>query len=160
MTRFESPAGGGFCCDLAPNRSASWRHTQQFLVAVTVVSALVAVFFMAMGAWLVAPFAGLEVLAVSAGLYSVARASYRCERIRIDDADVLVGSGVGQPRQWVRFPRAFARVRFEPARGHARSRLHIGASGRYVEVGAFLNEPERCQLAGQLRRSLREGAAY
>lgn len=159
MTRFES-AGGGFCCDLAPNRSASWRHTQRFLVAVAAVGALVAGFFTAMGAWPVAPFAGLEVLAVSAGLYAAARASYRCEQIRVDAADVRIGTGVGEPRRWVRFPRAFARVDFQPARGHARSRLHIGASGRYVEIGAFLNEPERCQLAGQLRRSLREGAAH
>lgn len=159
MTRFES-ARGGFCCDLAPNRSASWRHTQRFLVAVAALGALVAVFFTALGAWPVAPFAGIEVLAVSAGLYAAARGSYRCEQIRAEGADVAIGSGVGEPRQWVRFPRAFAQVRFEPARGHARSRLHVGASGRYVEIGAFLNEPERCQLAGQLRRSLREGAVY
>ena len=71
-----------------------------------------------------------------------------------------MGRGIGAPGRWERFPRAFARVRYAPARGHCRGRLHLGAGGRYVEVGAFLNEAERQELAGQLARSLREGAAY
>lgn len=160
MTHFELPVCGGFHCELAPNRSASWRQTRRFLAVVALLSALIAFFSAAMGAWPVAPFAGVEVLAVAAGLYTVARASYRCEQIRVDGTDVVVGSGIGVPRQWVRFPRAFARTRFTPAHGHTPSRLYIGAAGRYVEVGAFLNEPERFELAGQLARSLREGAAH
>ena len=160
MTRFEVPPEGGFRCDLVPNRSASWRHTRLFLGAVAGVGLAIAMGFTALGAWPVAPFAGLEVLAVTAGLYAAARASYRCEHIRTQGDALLVGRGIGAPGRWERFPRAFARVRYAPARGHCRGRLHLGAGGRYVEVGAFLNEAERQELAGQLARSLREGAAY
>lgn len=161
MTRFDAHVpGGGFACELAPNRSASWRQTRCCILVVAIVSALNAAYFAVLGAWPVAPFAALEVAAFAAGLYACARASYRCEQIRVDGADVVVARGVGTPREWARYPRAFARVRYERASRLGRGRLCIGASGRYVEVGSFLNEPERRDLADRLAGSLQAGAAY
>jgi uncharacterized membrane protein len=160
MTRFEACAPGALRCEIGPNRSASWRELRACILAVAVVSTAIGVFFALRGAWPVAPFAGLEALAVAAGLYACARAAYRCEVVRVEGPDVLIGRGVGTPGQWVRFPRAFARVRFEPPRGRMPGRLSVGASGRYVEIGTFLSEPERRELARRLAQELRGGAAY
>jgi uncharacterized membrane protein len=61
----------------------------------------------------------------------------------------------GGPEQRVEFARGWVRV--ELSRGAERwypRRLWIGASGRRVEIGAFLIEEEKAELAAELHKLL------
>lgn len=153
----EANHGGetGHCFVLTPNRSASWRANKYFFLGCLFVTALIAARFCVMGAYWVLPFAGLEMLALAAGLYACSRKTYRREVIVVGQRAVCVEAGWSHPVRREEFARPWARVVLEaPAAGRRHSRLRVGMHGSYVEVGAFLNEPERLRLAGQLRRAV------
>ena len=73
-----------------PNRSLSWRGTLLFFAAAFLVSVTIATGFAVIGLWLIFPFAGLEMLALAAGLYVCACRGHECEVIDIDGDKVEV----------------------------------------------------------------------
>lgn len=134
-----------------PNCSLSWRDALRFYLGMILVSFGIATGFALQGAWLVLPFAGLEMLVLGAALYVVGRRCARWQLVSVcEDAVEIVAADAGVIRH--RFSRAWARVELvRPAiKGHP-SRLLIGSHGRAVEVGGCLNEEEKCDLARQLR---------
>ena len=140
---------------LRPNRSMSWRGSLVFFGSLFLLSSFVAVSLMALGFWMVLPFAGLEMLAVGIGLYVVACRCYECEVISIDGSAILIEKGRGYPRQRWALGRVWARVVLErcPKQWYP-SRLLIRSQGQVIEVGRFLHEEERQRLATELNRSL------
>jgi uncharacterized membrane protein len=148
---------------IRPNCSSTWRQSLVFLTAVAVPLGVVAVVLAWRGFWLVLPFAGLEVGALFASLYVVARATRRCQVVSIGPATVVVekgrdsGHGAAQrgPEQRVTFERGWVRIELaSPVTRRDASRLWIAAPGRRVEIGEFLVEAEREMLARELRRLL------
>ena len=57
---------------LLPNRSLNWKAARAAFVVFAGFTTAIATFFASQGAWLVVPFAGLELLAVSAGFFLLA----------------------------------------------------------------------------------------
>ena len=141
---------------IRPNCSLSWRETIQFYLGVLLVSLGIAIAFALRGAWLILPFAGLEMLVLGAALYVVARRAARWQEISINvDSVRVIDQGPGQ-RQMRSFQRAWAKVIHEDAanKNHP-SRLSIRSHGRSVEIGTCLNETEKRDLAEQLSRAVR-----
>ncbi|WP_372982931.1 DUF2244 domain-containing protein [Marinobacter sediminum] len=137
--------------ELCPNRSRSWPETQRFFAVMVVLGGSIALLFAAQGLWWVAPFSGLELLALGAGLYFCSRATYQRELILVREAQVSVLRGGAHQRSQVDFTRAWAQLRWRAAaNGGGRSQLLLGSHGRYIEIGAFLVDAERRQLAGEL----------
>jgi uncharacterized membrane protein len=66
------------------------------------------------------------------------------------------GSERGGPESRISFPRAWARVELRAQEGWYPDRLLIGASGNRVELGEFLADAEKKELAGELKRLLAE----
>ncbi|MFT5577171.1 MAG: putative membrane protein [Bermanella sp.] len=62
-------SSSGQCLILAPNRSADWQANKRLIVAITLISTLIAGGFAYLGAWIILPLAGAEVLGLSAALY-------------------------------------------------------------------------------------------
>ena len=148
---------------IRPNRSLSWRQSMVFLAAIAVPLLLISVVLAAKGFWPILPFAGLELAALFASIYVVSHAAQRCEVVSISESLVKVEKGrdrgrcpgKGGPEQCVEFARGWARVELTKCRDHwYPRRLWIGASGRRVEVGGFLADEEKAELATQLRRLL------
>lgn len=148
---------------IRPNRSLSWRQSMMFLGAIAVPLLLISVVLATRGFWLVLPFAGLELAALFACFYLVSHAAQRCEVVSIGESVVTVEKGRdrggcperGGPEQRVEFARGWVRV--ELSRSTERwypQRLWIGASGRRVEIGAFLVEDEKAELAAELHKLL------
>lgn len=104
------------------------------------------------GAWLIAPFAGLEVAVAGMALYLLYRHAGDYERIDIEGHRVHIARRCGNREVRHDFERYWTRARLVHGEGLRPSRLWIGSHGRFVEVGATLDEDARRQLAQRLRR--------
>ncbi|MEE4375926.1 MAG: DUF2244 domain-containing protein [Candidatus Competibacteraceae bacterium] len=157
MVNIESDLNDGHCrFVLSPNQSLSWRGSLWFFLSLLLVSSVIAVSMTMLGFWLILPFAGLEMLALGLGLYVVACRCYEREVILIGAEDIRIERGRGYPRQHFTVGRVWARVVLERCpRDWYPSKLLIRSHGRAVEVGRFLHEEERRQLATALTHSLR-----
>lgn len=141
---------------LRPNNSLSWNGSMIFFISLCAASGSIAVGLGLLGFWIILPFAGLELLAVGSGLYVVSRRCQLCEVIDITDSTVYIERGYSAPSQRRALTRHWIQVVLKPcARDWYPSRLLLSAHGRGVEVGRFLSEVERQQLAAELRRTLR-----
>jgi uncharacterized membrane protein len=142
----------GYRFVLSPNCSISWRELVIFYCLTCVVIVAIGVFFTLQGMWLVLPFSGLEMMVLGTALYLTSRKVHRREVITLDPERVRVEKGVRKVDQLWEFATPGTRVFEEPdARRNAARRLILGAHGRYVEVGDFLNRLEKDALAFQLK---------
>lgn len=138
-----------------PNRSLSWRGNCLFIVLITLVLSMIAAGFALAGLWLVAPFAGIELLVVAGVLYMLHRRGRRTEVIEVTAPAVTISVARDRLERRIRLPRSQSRVILSPSgrRGHP-SRLFIAARDLGVEVGECLREEERRGLAAALRAAI------
>ena len=140
---------------IRPNCSLSWKGAQLFFAGMCAVSFGIAIGFTMMGAWLVLPFAGLEMGVLGVCLYLGACRSAASEvvSIRDDIVEIQIRKRGRAPLRVCHFQRTWARVNmWRPVNGWLPSRLTIRSHGREMEIGADLNEDERESLARELRR--------
>lgn len=107
--------------------------------------------FALVGAWLVLPFAGLEVAALVAAFVLTARHAADYERIEIARGRLTVEVAEGRARRRHALERGALRVRYVPER--ARVLLTCAAAGE-IEVGRHLDAQARIALADRLNKTL------
>lgn len=141
---------------LTPNRSLSWKWVKRVFWFFVICLALVSGYFASQGAWLVLPFAGLEAGVLGLGLYLSARWSSNREIVSLEGSELRVLRGCNQLQEVARLSRHWTRValRSDP-RGWYPSRLFLESHGRRIEIGPFLVESERVQLAADLHSKLK-----
>ena len=139
---------------LLPHRSLPPRGFQLLMLLLGLVSLAVGIGFVAIGAWPVCGFFGLDV----AALYVAFRLSYRSARQREvlrlagDDFTVERIGVYGERRVW-RFQPFWLRVVLEERAGGA-NRLLVASHGRSLVIGDFLGAAVRRELAASLRAAL------
>ena len=145
-------SGDGFRIVLSPNCSISWRELVLFYLFTCVVAIAIGLFFTLQGMWLVLPFSGLEMLALGTALYLTSRKVYRKEVITLNPDRTRIEKGVQRVAESWEFKTPWVRIIDEPAstRNSAR-RLAIGMHGAVVEVGSFLANSEKEELAFKLK---------
>jgi uncharacterized membrane protein len=122
------------------------------LVLAMVVPLASGVAFAWQGAWMILPFAGLEmVLLVGAWLLNALR-ERRFERIHLRDGRIVVE--VGLEARTERFEFNAAWVRLVEQAGEVDYRLSLEAHGRSLEIGRHLAPEGRRALASELREKL------
>lgn len=136
---------------IQPNRNLTWKETRLVYLFLAFCVAAVAVYFLTLGAWLVLPFAGLELLVIGFGFYLHSCHAHQQQAVRIDANNISVVDA-GEVGTELCFPRAWVKIvqTGDPA-GWYPSRLFIGAHGKYIEIGKYLIESERETLANNLR---------
>jgi uncharacterized membrane protein len=135
---------------LEPPRSLSPRGFSRVMLALGSISFLSGAYFLAIGAWPVMGFMGLEILA----LWLVFRMSFRAQtartyvRVTAESVDVRKVDGRGRERR-ASLASHFARVEFDrqAAGSHA---LRVASSARTYVVGEFLTPRERETFARRL----------
>jgi uncharacterized membrane protein len=136
--------------ELAPHCSLTPRSALLFFGSVCFTTFAVAGAATIMGYWPVLPFAGAEMLLLGWALKTSMDRRHECETIDVTETEIVIEYSKGTPRRVV-FPRHWARVKIR----HPKSPLHrahlvIESHGRAYEVGKFLSEEERRQLAAHL----------
>ncbi|MEY3572234.1 MAG: DUF2244 domain-containing protein [Burkholderiaceae bacterium] len=110
-----------------------------------------AAFWAAQGAWVVLPFAVLEVLALAIAFAVYARHAADCERVRLSPEMIEVERVVGASRTISVLPRAWLRVRLN----EQSSGLVELSAGRSVEsVGRFVDLQRRRRFLVGLQEAL------
>jgi uncharacterized membrane protein len=119
--------------------------------AIGLVTILIAVVFAAQGAWLVVPFAGLELLALAIAFVVHARHAGDYERIVLQGGSVLVERVHGGALARLECPAPWLRVQYG---GSRRELIRLVAAGKEVAVGRYVPDGERTRLARELRASV------
>lgn len=137
-----------------PNQSATWELNLRIVIALGVWSMLIAIGFSLHGAWLILPFAGLEILALFAALYYVCRKLSLKQVICIDADSVSIEKGFYYPiTRWC-IAREQTRLAVQ-AQAHPWDaivlRVFSVQGDTVVEVGEFLNREESQLLLDILR---------
>lgn len=148
----------GFRLVLSPNRSISWRNLVLFYLLMCLLALAVGLFFAVQGLWLVLPFSGLEMFALGIALYVVSRQTNQRQVITFDRARVRIEKGVYHCDASWEFKTAWVRLHY-PITGelNAGRKLELGCHGSYVQVGEFLNNFEKDELAFRLKDCIIRG---
>lgn len=136
---------------LSPNSSLTWQQAKQVIAAVAAVELLIGGAFFWVGMSLVLPFSGLEVLVLAIAFYHCLLHGARREVVRVESDRVIVRKGRNRLDEERAFQRAWVRVNLIAGAGWYPSRLTLRSHGQELEIGQFLTEEEREELATQLR---------
>lgn len=137
-----------------PNQSMSSTGMLGLLAVIAFFSILISIAFGLLGAWLVLPFAGLELLALGYAFYYVHCHSGDYESITIDGDRLAVEKRDYKQVSQVVLNRHWARVSLRELPGGEQSLL-LRAHGKEIEFGRhFLNNEQRQALAQQLKKSV------
>ncbi len=137
-----------------PNRSLSPRGMLLVFIVVAVVAMIVGIGFSLAGAWLILPFAGLEITVVGVVLYWLFRHADDHELIVIGDERVtIIRHCCGHERR-DEFQRYWVKIILERHHGWYPSKLKMGSHGRLVVIGHELRDEARQALFAQLNQTL------
>lgn len=153
--------GGGQaqCIKVCPNRSLSLRGAVWLSLAYIAFMLAIGLGFLWAGAWMVLPFAGLEAVLIGAVFYFIYRHARDHELIVCTGNALNVIKHRAGLQSQHNFQRHWATVRLQGGENDwYPSRLLLGSHGRFVEVGASLQERDRQALAKTLKASI--GQAY
>ena len=119
--------------------------------ALAVLAVSIASGFAVLGAWLILPFAGLEMLVLYWAFRTIERHARDYELIEIGDGQVRIERYEGGATRSEAFSRYWARV----VVSRDGSRLALRSHGRELEIGRVLSDAQRLELARALQRRLR-----
>jgi len=140
-----------------PNCSLSSQEMAKIVAILAFFSLAVAIAFGFAGAWMVFPFAGLELLALAYAFYFINCHADDYESITITGDRLAIEKQHYKTTSQVVLHRYWAKVvlRKTPSGEH---RLWLRSHGKEVEVGHYMNDRQRLALAQQLQ--MRTGAFH
>ena len=146
-----------FRLTLKPNRSISWRGNMLFLALISTPILIIAFGFLYIGAPIILPFAGLEILIVLYASYYVYQKTNKQEIITISPEKLIIEKGKFRPETSIEFIREGAYVFVEKAK-HPWYPIHIviSSKGERVPVGDFLTEDDKKILIEKMDEIIRE----
>jgi len=142
---------GGKRLLITPNRSMSWQTNKKILLCMFLMNMVIALGWAAMGAWMVLPFAGLEILLVGIGMYYVSwKLSFK-EVIIVEADSLILQKGVYFPKHEWRWQRSNSSLVKEISRYRMSApSLYLKHLNEEVEIGNFLNRTEKKVLREHL----------
>lgn len=134
-------------CSLTPRQSAA------AYVLLCTGSFGIALFFLVQGFWIVLAFALLEMLAVGWALLHYARHALDVERIALTERSLTVERiDAGRRSQFRLDP---VRTRVAPPLPRTRKLILLESPGASIEIGSYVSEPVRQQVAQELAHAMR-----
>lgn len=141
---------------ISANSSLSAEGNLQLLIVLFILSLLVALGFVGAGAWLVLPFAGLELLAFAYAFYYLSLRANDKQTVTVVDDKVIVETKGYKKAEHTEFNRYWAQVHLRKQKNGLNG-LFIGSHGKEVEFGrGFINEEQRVLIANELKLILKK----
>ena len=136
---------------LKPNSSMSWETNKKILFAMFIVNMVIGISFAVIGAWLILPFAGLEILLVGCGMYYVCWKLNFQETIALQAQNLRIQKGVYYPKQVWDWQASNTRVLLKPSQYRMSApALFLQHLNETIEIGHFLNREEKLRLKEKL----------
>ena len=136
---------------LRPNQSISWRLSLIFICFIAITCLSIGVAFAFLGATLILPFAGLEVILVSICVYIVLRKSYCQEVITMTQDKLKIQRAIGKSEKIWEYFRIWSYLLVErPKHPWYPAHIFVTSKGERVPVGDFLTEDEKEDLVVSL----------
>ncbi len=140
---------------LTPNRSMDWSGNLYVLLAASTILLITATAMALKGAWLVLPFAGLEIVALGAAMHFTLRKLDCREVLTLKDGVLTLERGRTEPELNLIFPEQAVRILMDrPERPLSLPNIDLVALGHCYHLGSFLNRPDRFRLASLLKNQL------
>ena len=136
---------------LSPNRSLSTVQTQWVVFGVCTFVLIVALFWSMQGAFLVLPFAGLDIILFAYIMFKVNQESSRKQLITIDSQNILVQSGKIEIEEALTFLRSDTYVVVAEQQAKKPLGLKLSDSKSYCELGTFLTNSDKTEVRKALR---------
>ena len=138
---------------LTPNRSMSWQGNVRIWLALLLLSALIVTGFSLIGAWVILPFAGLELAALAAGFYYTCRQCQEQEVLILGPDFIRLEKGMKRKEAEWEMSRQYSRVWQDEARHpFTPPKLHLQFRNEEVSLGSFLNIEDTQALIVILQR--------
>lgn len=148
------PLNGGTRLLLTPNHSLSWRGNVRVWLALCGVSLVIAAGMAWLGAWVVLPFAGLELAALATAIYLTSRACQQREILTITAGALHLEKGIFRKQAEWHLPRPYARLLInQPLNPMAPPRLFLVHRENEVALANFLNRDDTEALVSLLEHS-------
>lgn len=147
-------SAGGFVFESRPNHSLTRPQERLVFWSLAALCLAVASGFALMGYWLILPYAGLEI-GLLAWVFKVLRGREGdYETLAIEGDVVVLEWQVGTRRERREMNRRWARAVCDCRTPGRNCRLSVRSHGRATEVGQYLSDEARLQLAATLRSKL------
>jgi uncharacterized membrane protein len=137
------------------NNSLSSGSRSLVLGSLAVVVLAISLGFALNGAWLVFPFAGLDILVVYLAFRYVEQRAGDYECITFHDDIVVIESQHRGKTDRFEFNRHWVQVMFIETRGGERGRLSLRSHGKEVAFGVHLSGEQRAAVARRLKEHLK-----
>ncbi len=142
-----------------PNNSLSPENSLKLMVVLAIIAFVVAIGFTHAGAWLVLPFAGLELAAFAYAFYYIYQHSNDYESIAIEDDKIIVEKRNFKETSITEFRRYWTQVHVRDVNNNkgliSKNGLFISSRGNEVEFGKyFIDDEQRVTLARELKQKL------
>ncbi len=138
---------------LTPNRSMTWQGNMRIWLALLVLSAIIVTGFGLLGAWIILPFAGLELAALAAGFYYTSRQCQKQEVLVLGPDLIRLEKGMKRKEAEWEMPRQYTRVwQDEQRHPFTPSKLHLQFRNEEISLGDFLNMDDTDLLLAILQR--------
>lgn len=147
---------GRFCFYSRPNCSLTRRGRKNVFWGITAVALLIASVFSWLGYWLIFPFAGLEIGLLAWAFDSLGKRVGDYESLRIRGDEILLKRWQYGHLERRAFNCQWARLVVIDAGPGGRVELFLRSHGQETELGLFLTDEERLELAEKLRAWIRK----
>jgi uncharacterized membrane protein len=142
---------------LTPNRSLSRKGFYWLIGAIVAMNLAIAVFLVALHAFPVPIFLGLDVIGVLVAFRASYRSAGQAERVQVSADEVRVSHETPRSSRTVwTSPTAFTRVSVE---GDDDARVRLRLSGKVLTIGHALGPRERVAFADELEDAIRQARA-
>lgn len=142
---------------LTPNRSIEPCTLLAVFALLGLLTTLIALAFgTVMGAWLILPFAGVEIAALTAAFIVCVRRQCDVERVRVAPGAVVVERAHGGVTERREFHPAWARLKV--VRGPRAVQVFLSQFGSQIELGGFLGLERRSEFACEFEAAFRAAA--
>lgn len=155
MVEFNHSENPPYHLRLLPNRSASWSDTKWLMLVMVFFVMVIAIAWAFVGAWVILPFAGIEVGLLAYIMYRVSLSTYRLEEIVITSEFITINRGrlpLSSFKESLQLKRDNLHIEItETENDWHLPKIAFVTPQQTVDVGAFLSLQDRKALTEHLQ---------